>query len=277
MGRTVAIVWHASSSLVAAILYFVFVLPRWWELTGDVPHGVGTGLRVVAAVVTGLTALPVVFTWLRTRKPEFGVPRLALSLRVFSIVAHVLAGVLIAGTAISEIWLSIDDFGQWQFGVYGAAAAIAVLGIAAFYLSFVAELPPPPPKPLKPKKPKQSRRERRQSKRAEKTGETAKLDDSEESEQPETVEATDDADETGADETDATETGPQVDAAPQTETGAGSEQQSQQDEETTDTEAPATSTTGPSGRLHNRRPTGKTRGRRRGRGAGGEGPTISAD
>ena len=95
-----------------------------------------------------------VFTLLRTRKPEFGTPQLALTLRVWSIVAHVLAGVLIIGTAISEIWLSLDSAGPWLFGIYGAAAAIALLGIFAFYLSFVAELPPPPPKPLKPKKAK---------------------------------------------------------------------------------------------------------------------------
>lgn len=55
--------------------------------------------------------------------------------------AHVVAGVLIVGTAISEIWLSLDAAGRWLFGIYGAAAAIAVLAIFGFYLSFVAELP----------------------------------------------------------------------------------------------------------------------------------------
>ena len=39
----------------------------------------------------------IVFTLLRTRKPEFGTPQLALSLRFWSIVLHVLAGVLIVG------------------------------------------------------------------------------------------------------------------------------------------------------------------------------------
>jgi len=56
----------------------------------------------------GLAALPVVFTLLRTRKPEFGTPRLALALRVVSIALLVLASVLIIGTAISELWLSLD-------------------------------------------------------------------------------------------------------------------------------------------------------------------------
>ena len=120
-----------------------------------------------------------VFTLLRTRKPEFGTPQLALSLRTGSIVAHVLAGVLIVGTAISEIWLSLDNAGQWLFGIYGAAAAIALLGIFGFYLSFVAELPPPPPKPIKPKKEKGQRRRRRRK-------DDGELEEAVESEAPDT-------------------------------------------------------------------------------------------
>ena len=120
-------------------------------------------LRIVTGALIGLAALPVVFTLLRTRRPEFGTPQLALTLRTSSIALHVLAGVLIIGTAISEIWLSLDSAGQWLFGIYGAAAAIALLGMFAFYLAFVAELPPPPPKPLKPKEAKQGRRGRRKA------------------------------------------------------------------------------------------------------------------
>ena len=157
MGRTVAVVWHASFSIAAGVLYFFFVLPRWPELLYDTSHTLGTVLRIVAGALIGLAALPVVFTLLRTRRPEFGTPQLALTLRTSSIALHVLAGALIIGTAISEIWYSLDSAGQWLFGIYGAAAAIALLGIFAFYLAFVAELPPPPPKPLKPKKAKQGR------------------------------------------------------------------------------------------------------------------------
>jgi len=157
MGRTVAVVWHASFSIAAGVLYFFFVLPRWPELLGDTSHTLGTVLRIVTGALIGLAALPVVFTLLRTRRPEFGTPQLALTLRTSSIALHVLAGALIIGTAISEIWYSVDSAGQWLFGIYGAAAAIALLGIFAFYLAFVAELPPPPPKPLKPKKAKQGR------------------------------------------------------------------------------------------------------------------------
>lgn len=161
MRRWVAVLWHASFSVLAAALYFVFVLPRWWELMGTTSHTLGTVMRIVTGVLIGLAALPVVFTLLRTRRPEFRTPLLALRLRTASIVLHVLAGVLIVGAAISEIWLSLDDAGQWLFGIYGAAAAIALLGIFSFYLADIAELPPPPPKPLKPKAPKQRRGRRK--------------------------------------------------------------------------------------------------------------------
>src|SRR6201998_2090985 len=166
MGRKVAIPWHLLFSLGAGVLYFFCVLPRWHELTGDTPHALGTALRIASGALIGLAALPVVFTLLRTRKPELGTPQLALSMRVWSIVAHVLAGVLIIGTAISEIWLSLNAAGQYLFGIYGAAAAIAILGFFAFYLSFVAELPAPPPKPIKAKKPKQRRLRRKKGEEA---------------------------------------------------------------------------------------------------------------
>ncbi|WP_318240942.1 hypothetical protein, partial [Janibacter melonis] len=137
-------------------------------------------------VLVALAALPVVFTLLRTRKPELGTPQLALSLRVASIVAHVLAGVLIIGTAVSEIWLSLDAAGRWLFGIYGAAAAIALLGIFAFYLSFVAELPPPPPKPIKAKKPKKRRLRRKKAGEEAETAETAEAEEAEAEEADET-------------------------------------------------------------------------------------------
>src|SRR5580693_7560543 len=109
MARKWAILWHALFSIGAGVLYFYFVLPRWPELMGDTSHTAGTALRIVTGVLFGLAALPVVFTLLRTRKPELGVPQLALSLRTWSIVAHILAGVLIVGTAISEIWFNLDS------------------------------------------------------------------------------------------------------------------------------------------------------------------------
>ena len=118
-------------------------------------------MRIVAGVLIAVAALPVVFTLLRTRRPEYGTPQLALRLRVCSIVLHVLGGALIIGAAVSEIWFSLDDAGWWLFGIYGAAAAICLLGIFSFYLAFIAELPPPPPRPLKKKKRK--RRWRRKS------------------------------------------------------------------------------------------------------------------
>lgn len=161
MSRTVATVSHASLSTFAALWYFLFVIPRWWELTGFSSHLLGTVLRILLGIVVCALALPVMAVMRHDRKPEHGTPQLALSLLNGSIVAQLVAGVLIIGTAISEIWLSLDSVGMWLFGIYGAAAAIALLGIGAFYLAFVAEMPPPAPKPIKPKaqtKPKQGRR-----------------------------------------------------------------------------------------------------------------------
>ncbi|WP_326544838.1 hypothetical protein QGN32_13180 [Mycolicibacterium sp. ND9-15] len=247
MSRTVAVIWHASFCVVAGVLYFFFVLPRWPELMGDTPHTLGTVLRIVAGALIGLAALPVVFTLLRTRKPEFGTPQMALTLRAWSIALHVLAGVLIIGAAISEIWLSLDDAGRWLFGIYGAAAAIALLGVFAFYLASVAELPPPPPKPLKVKAPKQRRRR----------GKGA--DDGEEVEE---AEAGEDAAAMSADET--------IAAGP--DEGAGAKADAKTDTEETDTESDETASKAaeedePSeGKLRNRRPESARRRRRRLRG-----------
>jgi hypothetical protein len=236
MGRKIAVPWHLLFSLVAGALYFYFVLPRWHELTGDTSHTLGTALRIVAGALIGLAALPVVFTLLRTRKPELGTPQLALSLRTWSIVAHVLAGVLIIGAAISEIWLSLDAAGQYLFAIYGGAAAIAVLGIFAFYLSFVAELPPPPPKPIKAKKPKQRRAERRK-----KRDEADDADSAEESPE-ETDEASEEPEETEEAEISEPEEVP-------AEAVAAAEDS---DDSKEDTEEPPAA-----GGLQNRRPTGK--------------------
>jgi hypothetical protein len=232
MSRTVAVVWHASFSFAAGVLYFFFVLPRWWELEGTTSHTLGTVLRIVTGALIGLAALPVVFTLLRTRRPEFGTPQLALRLRTSSIVLHVLAGVLILGTAIAEIWLTLDSAGQWLFGVYGAAAAIALLGIFAFYLAFVAELPPPPPKPLKPKKAKQGRRARRKAAEAEAAEEAAD-------------EATETADEAGA------ETEDVEDEPAEVVTEAEEPEPTMQDEPIDDSDEPEAESTG--GGLRNRR------------------------
>ncbi|MBV8863746.1 MAG: hypothetical protein JO082_10320 [Mycobacterium sp.] len=238
MGRKAAVFWHAAFWIVAGLLYFAFVLPRWWELMGNTTHALGTAVRIVAGVVIALAALPVVFTWLRARKPEYGTPQLALTLQICSIVAHVLAGVLIVGTAISEVWLNLDTVGQWLFGIYGAAAAIAVLGILAFYLSFVAELPPPPPKPIKPKKEKQRRR------RGKKGAETDKVEDGEVETEDTEAEADEDAETPDQDlePTKVTTEKPDVESAAK--------------------EAPALEDTvadeTPQGGLRNRRPSGKS-------------------
>ncbi|CRZ17681.1 hypothetical protein [Mycolicibacterium neworleansense] len=197
MGRTVAVIWHVSFSIVAAGLYFFFVLPRWPELTGETSPTLGLILRIVTGVLIGLAALPVVFTLQRTKRPELATPELALRLRTASISLHVAAAVLIVGAAISEIWLSLDSFGPWLFGIYGAAAAIALLGIFGFYLAFVAELPPPPPKPVKTRE----KTERRGRKKAV-TEEAAEAEEAAETEPAAEAEATEAEDEKSEPESD---------------------------------------------------------------------------
>lgn len=255
MGRKAAVVWHATFSIVAGVLYFFFVLPRWPELMGDTSHTLGTVVRIVAGVLIALAALPPAFTLLRARKPEYGTPQLALTLQTASIVAHVLAGVLIVGTAISEIWLNLDNVGQWLFGVYGAAGAIALLGIFGFYLSFVAELPPPPPKPLKPKKEKRPRGSRRRKKGGE-ADETDAAEDTDEADEPEA-----EAEDSEADGDETAETSEETDQP--AEVTAETEVESVAVEpESTAEEAPAVEETVESsnGGLRNRRPTGKASG-----------------
>lgn len=278
MGRKVAILWHASFSIGAGVLYFYFVLPRWMELTGDISHTTGITLRIVAGALIGLAALPVVFTLLRTRKPELATPQLALTIRTWSIVAHVLAGVLIIGTSISEIWFSLDTAGPWLFAIYGAAAAIAVLGFFSFYLSFVAELPPPPPKPIKPKKVKQ-RRVRGRGKKRGVADETEGAEDEDDGEAGESEEAAEfeEAEEVEAEPVVAEDDQAEVDEAEEaTEAADAVEPDLSSDaaDSSADTVAatPADSDEGSTAktlegsapqRLRNRRPTGKTSHRRR--------------
>jgi hypothetical protein len=270
MGRTVAVVWHASFCVVAGVLYFFFVLPRWPELLGDTSHTLGTVLRIVAGALIGLAALPVVFTLLRTRRPEFGTPQLALTLRTSSIALQVLAGVLIIGTAISEIWLSLDDAGQWLFGIYGAAAAIALLGMFAFYLAFVAELPPPPPKPLKPKK----RKQRRGRKAAEDEAEPAEpeteaeVDEATSDEEVTEPEGDEEPAEVSVEAADADEA--VAEEAPADEDKTDEDKAGEETADDRNAEAPiAADSESSNGKLRNRRPSGKTSPRRRRRLRGG--------
>src|SRR5215218_2033219 len=251
MSRKIAVAWHASFSIAAGVLYFFFVLPRWPELTGVTSHTLGTVLRIVTGALIGLAALPVVFTLLRTRRPEFRTPQLALTLRTSSIGLHILAGVLIIGTAISEIWLSLDTAGQWLFGIYGAAAAIALLGILAFHLAYVAELPPPPPKPLKPKQKRQRRR-----------GRKADEEEASEAETTESVETTESEVEDKPAEVTAEE--PESTAEEETSTAqeAAASDEDKADEDKAETESS-------NGKLRNRRPSGKETPRRRRRLRGG--------
>jgi hypothetical protein len=297
MRRGWAIFWHAALAVIAGVLYLFCVLPRWYELMGEWSHGMCMAGRITSGALIGLAALPVVFTLLRTRKPELGTPQLALSIRLWSIVAQVVAGVLIVGTAISEIWLSLDAAGQWLFGIYGAAAAIALLGIFGFYLSFVAELPPPPPKPIKVKEPKQKRKgSKKRSKDDDAESEADEVTDTEEAadtEEAEEAEVDEEAEEAEVGEAETTEVklsdSDEAEAAETVEESVQSPRATLESPQATveipkpepDAEAPtkeaplpkaakATHDTEvtpvaekPRPRLQNRRPTGKTSHRRR--------------
>lgn len=258
MGRKVALIWHASMLVVAGLLYFFFVLPRWLELTGDTSTTLGLILRIVCGVAVGVAALPVVFSYQRSRRPEYTTPQLALTLRVWSIVLHVVAAVLIVGTAVSEIWVSLDRFGQLLFGIYGAAAAIALLGFFAFYLSFVAELPPPPPRPIGEEKERWSLRLRRNSKNDD-ADEDLDDEDSDEESAAATVdlvkhgETEDEESEDDASETAADDTSDSVDLETDDDLVTDEDPESDEDDDK------ELATTG----LRNRRPSGKRGSRRR--------------
>lgn len=259
MGRTVAVIWHVSFSIVAAGLYFFFVLPRWPELMGQTSPTLGLILRIVTGALIGLAALPVVFTLQRTKRPELATPELALRLRTASISLHVVAAVLIIGTAIAEIWLSLDSFGPWLFGIYGAAAAIALLGILAFYLAFAAELPPPPPKPVKTREKKSRGRGRNKAAESDET-EAAEEAESSVAEDAEDASETD----TETEDADASEKVSLAKEAP----AADEDEESEAGTETDETEAAAEESTGKA--LGNRRPSNKGGSKRRGRRSRGE-------
>ncbi|WP_458317655.1 hypothetical protein [Mycolicibacterium brisbanense] len=270
MSRTVAVIWHASSSLVAAGLYFFFVLPRWPELMGETSPTLGLVVRIVTGVLIAVAALPVFFTLQRTRRPEYGTPQLALRLRTCAVAFHVLAGVLIVGAAISEIWLSLDSAGQWLFGIYGAAASIALLGILGFYLAFLAELPPPPPKPVKTTQKKARGRRKSEADEADEAteadeaaeaDESEKTKESDESDEPETVEESEEPQVTVTDEapvelTESAADEPESSAVEQ-EPADDSANQPADDAQPSEEAAASDDAAGQKGKLRNRRPANK--------------------
>jgi hypothetical protein len=259
MGRKLAIFWHASFSILAGIGFYFAVLPRNPELMGQISHGLGTTARIGCGILVGLTALPVVFTLLRTRNAESGTPKPALTLQTGSIVAHLLAAVLIVGTAVSEIWLRLDAVGQWLFGVYGAAAAIALLGVFAFYLSLVAELPPRPPKP---KKDKQRRGKATEGTEGAEEAEAAAADT-----EGDEIDGVDDTEDAG---TEAAEVGAVEEAQSEPTVSGASQAPEAPEPDDLPTAEDTVAVEAPRGGLRNRRPSGKSGGsRRRRRSRGG--------
>lgn len=149
MGRRAARATHLALWVVGGFLYAVFVIPRWWVLTGDIPATAATFGRIATGVPIAAAAVPVGLALQHSLKQESRIPELALRLRAWSAVLHLVAGVLIITTAVAEIWLNSQAAAPWLFGVYGGAGSLAVLAALAFVLSYPAEMPPPPPKPAK--------------------------------------------------------------------------------------------------------------------------------
>lgn len=165
MQRRSATALHLALFGVGAALYIVFVLPRWWVLTGDLPNAAATVGRIAAGVPITVAAVPVLLNLRRSLQPGFRTPELALRMQAWSAVLHIVAGALIVLAAVAETLLSLDAAGPWLFAVYGAAAAIALLGFAAFHLSRVAEKPPAEAKPPQPDKPPKEKRAKRRGRK----------------------------------------------------------------------------------------------------------------
>jgi len=244
---------HLGLFLTGVVLYVVFVLPRWWVLTGDIPSTLATAGRIAAGIPIAAAAWPV---WQILQAALRGTPRtpeIALRLRAWSAVLHVVAGVLILLAAIAEIWLSLDAGGPYLFGVYGAAGAIAILAFLGLYLSFVAEKPPAGPKPpraakVKVQQPKPEKTPRGK-KRAGKPAAPVEI--------PAEAEAVTEHETTAVAEADTilvVESSEAVDETPDTTTVVVTE----------DSAAPAATPESTTGPLRNKRPAGKSR-RRPGR------------
>lgn len=261
MGTPTARATHLGLSILGAALYVLFVIPRWWVLTGDFPATLGTVGRIAAGVPIAAAAVPVMLYLQRSLTAVPKPPEAALRLRAWSAVLHVIAGILIVVTAVAEIWLSLEVAGPWLFAVYGAAGAIAVLAVLAFVLSFTAEKPPAPPKPAKVKKEK-AKKEKRSRKRGKATGQTEG-----ETEAPTEAESggEEPSDDTEARSSEArpsearpNETGPSAAEAPPV-----SESEVSETAEAPPSEEPATDSASSPGGLLNQRPTGKKRHRLR--------------
>lgn len=280
MARRAAISLHVALSALGVLLYLLFIIPRWWVLTGDFPVTLGLVGRIAAGIPIAAAAVPVVLNLQRAVKPGSATPELALRLRAWSAALHVLSGALILITALIEIWLPLTSAGPWLFAAYGAAGAVAILAIAAFYLSFVAEEPPRPPKPPKAKKVKPEKAKKRGKRQDGATPAESGTDDV----APEPGQQTDTAAETAGDEEESEETlAPETPGSPATIGEAGSVDSHPDDntaetlpeaasgtaataqpggDETTREPAKSDAAEAPGG-LRNKRPSGKVRHRLR--------------
>lgn len=256
MGRITATAIHLSLCVAAGVGYFLFVIPRWWELMGDTSHTLGTIIRIATGALVALAALPVVLTLLRTRAAEVQTPAPALALRMWSAGGHVVAGALIIATAISEIWVGLSTAGPWLFGLYGGALTVAVLAAAAFYLAFVAEKPPASPKAARLKKAKKTRGKADEPLADESAASDAETESDAETDESETDESENDDSESDAETDESADEPAEAEVSTATETPATETPDTETpDAETPDAETPDAEVPGA---LRNKRPSGKS-------------------
>jgi len=74
MARRAAIALHLALSVVGVVLYALFVIPRWWVLTGDFPGTLAAAGRIAAGIPIAAAAVPVVLNLQRAVRPESATP-----------------------------------------------------------------------------------------------------------------------------------------------------------------------------------------------------------
>ena len=181
LSRRAARALHLALFLIGVVLCILFILPRWWVLTGDIPATLATAGRIATAFPIALAGLPVLQILrgsLSTKPPT----EIALRLRAWSAVLHAVAGVLILLAAIAEFWLSLET-GPVAVRRLRRPPGDRDPGVPRAVSVLRRRKPPATPKPPKPKKvkggeghgdqettPKKPRGKRRDAKPAEPTG-----------------------------------------------------------------------------------------------------------
>lgn len=160
MSRRAARALHLALFLIGVVLYILFILPRWWVLTGDIPATLATAGRIATAFPIALAGLPVLQILRGSLSTKPPTPEIALRLRAWSAVLHAVAGVLILLAAIAEFWLSLET------GARGCSPSTAPPGRSRSWRSSRCICPSSPRSHRQlPSRPSRRRSRRRRSRR----------------------------------------------------------------------------------------------------------------